>query len=160
ATEGGQGREPGEHVAELVQERRGLFVAQGARELTDLLDHPAKGRVASSACIAVEVRTAQDVLQLGEVHRKSLSGASAGVEDAADHRQAWQREQRVGRADGAVVPVDAQPTGDLRRCDSGRSAEPEFAVDLADGARAYPEAAARDDDAVEVEGPRDVEHAI
>src|SRR5262245_43603999 len=75
AAEGGERRQPGEHVAEFVQERCRVLVPQGTRELPDLLDHPAEGRVAPPPRIAVEVRTAQDVLQLGEVHRKSLYGA-------------------------------------------------------------------------------------
>src|SRR5262245_59635780 len=75
AAEGGKGRQPGQHVAEFVQERCRVLVAQGTRELPDLLDHPPERRVAPSPGIPVDVRAAQDVLQLGEVHRKSLYGA-------------------------------------------------------------------------------------
>src|SRR5262249_1711416 len=87
-------------------------------------------------------------------------GGSAGVEDAADDRQAWQREQRVGGNDGAVVPVDSQSTGEVRRGAHGRSTQPELAVDLGHGPGMQPPTPASDDDTAEVERPGDVQHAV
>src|SRR5918996_2267003 len=68
-----QRHEPGQDVRDLLGPLRGIVAAESPGQLTDLLDEAAEGAVATATLVAVEIRPAHQVLELGQVHRVASS---------------------------------------------------------------------------------------